>query len=65
MTTPKTNSLYYTPSLPSHWITREGDGLVMWPAEADGWSRRTPYRGHATALIEAPTYNAKGTGWTS
>ena len=59
----KSNTLYYTASLPAHWVARDGKRLVMFPAAADGWRRRSPYRGHVSALLVAPAYHAFGTGW--
>ena len=57
------SKLFGAPSLPGHWVAEESGELLMFPALADGWSKRTPYRGHRRALAAVPAYNALGTGW--
>jgi hypothetical protein len=48
---PKTAKLFWTPSLPEHWVAQSVDeGWVMFPATEGGWAERTPYRGHLAAL---------------
>lgn len=49
---------------PSHWVGEDDEGrLWRWPAEADGWSEREPYRGDVSALMEVRPGYAIGTGW--
>jgi len=61
-----TLQLFECRSLPRAWVVREetSDGDRYWivPAVADGWSRRTPYRGHLAALEPAPGYCWMGIG---
>jgi hypothetical protein len=57
-------TLYASKLLPLHWIAEDDAGeLVMWPAEAGGWARRTVYKGHKRALQTVNAALAYGTGW--
>ena len=56
--------LYQSPDLPGLWVGEDGEGaLVQWPAEARGWTQRTPYRGPKKALEQVDRGLARGTGW--
>lgn len=57
--------LYTHPSRPTSWITPDADGvtLIEWPADADGWTRRTTYTGPREGLVEVWPGSAAGTGW--
>lgn len=57
--------LYACRTSPCHWVAEDEEGrLQMFYAWAAGtWPERKAYRGHREALIEAPAYNAIGTGW--
>jgi hypothetical protein len=57
------DTLYVSPTLPTHWIAREGHQIVMWPAIPDGWAQRTPYVGPTRALTPCDGIEAAGTGW--
>lgn len=56
--------LYDPAGLPGSWVVENETTGELWivPAVADGWSRRTPYRGHRAALRPAPGYCFMGLG---
>jgi glucose-6-phosphate 1-epimerase len=43
-------TLYEYTSKPRYWIARDEDGYWLVPVRANGWSERTPFVGHITAL---------------
>lgn len=42
--------MYLVESMPNHVVIDHDDGLWIVPIIPDGWSKRTPYRGHRQAL---------------
>lgn len=57
-------TLYRSSSLLSHWVAHsEGLGWVMFPAKADGWSERKPYRGETAGLMRIPQRLGFNTGF--
>jgi hypothetical protein len=42
--------LYWSPTLPNHWIVSDDTGRWLVPATYGGWAARRPYRGHRAAL---------------
>lgn len=56
--------LYRSKDFPDAWIGQDVEGsLVRWPAEPQGWLRRTPYWGKKQVLEEVEPALARGTGW--
>ena len=56
--------LFRSRELPGRWIgDDQHGGLVHWPAEPRGWSKRTPYTGKKRDLEEVSPTLARGTGW--
>ena len=52
-------------SVGPNWVGVDAKGgLMLFPAQWEGWSRRRPYRGHMAALGPAvSSINAIGTGY--
>lgn len=58
------NVLYALNVTPEHWVGSDDQGVLwLFPARADGWSARVPYRGHAEALRATEAWWAYGTGF--
>lgn len=56
--------LFRSPEMPGHWIGQDrAGGMVVWPIEPGGWSKRTPYTGPRRPLQEVSPAEARGTGW--
>ena len=44
-------TLFYTPTLPAHWVAQDAQGALCLLDTARGaWQRRRPYTGPSTAL---------------
>lgn len=59
-----TLKLYDPAGLPTCWVVENETSGELWivPAVSDGWTRRTPYRGHTASLREVAGYNFIGLG---
>jgi hypothetical protein len=64
MATYEVVKLYRSPDHPGLWIGQDKlGGLVQWPAEPKGWTKRTPFKGSRRGLEVAEPALARGTGW--
>ena len=56
--------LFRSSLLLTHWVAHsEGLGWVMFPAKANGWNERKPYRGETAGLMRIPQRLAFNTGF--
>ena len=56
--------LYRSPVLLTHWVAySEALGWVMFPAKANGWRERKPYRGETGQLMRIPPRLGFNTGF--
>ena len=56
--------LYRSSKMLSHWLAHsEGLGWVMFPARANGWKDRKPYRGDPSGLMCIPARLGFNTGF--
>jgi hypothetical protein len=56
--------LYKSKELPGQWVGEDKHGALMtWPAEPDGWTKRTAYAGARRQLEEITPALARGSGW--
>jgi hypothetical protein len=62
-----TPSLYWSPSLPDHWIAEVDGELWLFPSCLDGWQKRTLYWQGRRGLRQVDTYVLPAisqlTGW--
>jgi len=57
-------TLYRSSNLLSHWVAHsERLGWVMFPARANGWSEKKPYRGDTAGLMRIPARLGFNTGF--
>ena len=56
--------VYYTDTLPNHWIAEGTDGLLYKvPTEPGGWLRRDIYDGQSEALTPVAPHAARPSVW--
>ena len=46
--------VYWTPTLPQHWIFRDGDDVFRVPTSESGWAQRKPYTGKGKLMAVSP-----------
>jgi hypothetical protein len=51
--------LYWSPTLPNHWIVSDDTGRWLVPAYRDGWVARRPYRGQQASLRDTHGTHAR------